>query len=102
MDHETGLRSPLTLSAVGQCLRQWLSWVMHSGLTAMKQVARTLCAHEEGILNSVPHPITNAGSEGLNSKIQPIKSAARGFRNLHHYRIRILFSCGKMDMTRAR
>lgn len=35
--------------------------------------------------------------EGLNSKIQSIKSAARGFHSFASYRIRILFFCGKLD-----
>jgi transposase len=34
----------------------------------------------------------------LNSKIQNIKSNARGFRNFRNYRIRILFFCGKLDL----
>ncbi|MBI5181443.1 MAG: transposase, partial [Nitrospirae bacterium] len=37
-------------------------------------------------------------AEGLNSKIQQIKSAARGFRNFENYRIAILFFCGKLNM----
>jgi len=34
----------------------------------------------------------------LNSKIQSLKSAARGFRNFQNYRTRILFFCGKLDL----
>jgi transposase len=37
-------------------------------------------------------------AEGLNSKIQQIKSAARGFRKFENFRIAILFFCGKLDM----
>ena len=33
-----------------------------------------------------------------NSRIQAIKSAARGFRNFEHYRTRILFFCGKLKL----
>ena len=42
--------------------------------------------------------ITNAVTEGLNSKIQSLKSAARGFRSFRNYRIRILFFCGKLNL----
>ncbi|HHY86947.1 MAG TPA: transposase, partial [Verrucomicrobia bacterium] len=35
---------------------------------------------------------------GLNSKVQMIKSNARGFRNFENYRTRILFFCGKLDL----
>ncbi|MEO9933352.1 MAG: transposase, partial [Rhodopirellula bahusiensis] len=34
-----------------------------------------------------------------NSKIQSIKSAARGFRSFKNYRLRILFYCGKLDLN---
>jgi len=34
----------------------------------------------------------------LNSKIQSIKAAARGFRSFRNYRIRILFFCGKLHL----
>ncbi len=50
--------------------------------------------HLENLLTYLRHRITNAVTEGLNSKIQAIKSAARGFRNFRNYRIRILFFCG--------
>jgi transposase len=37
-------------------------------------------------------------TEGLNLKIQSLKSAARGFRNFQNYRARILCFCGKLDL----
>jgi len=37
--------------------------------------------------------------EGFNSKIQAIKADARGARRFENYRTRILFFCGKLDMT---
>jgi len=51
----------------------------------------------DGLLTYLKHHITNAVTEGLNSKIQSIKSSARGFRNFQNYRIRILFFCGKLN-----
>ena len=47
---------------------------------------------------NLKHHITNAVTEGLNSKIQSIKAAARGFRSFQNYRIRILFFCGKLNL----
>ena len=64
----------------------------------MIAVARTLKRHLENLLTYLQHRITNAVTEGLNSKIQSIKSAARGFRNFNNYRTRILFFCGKLDL----
>jgi hypothetical protein len=47
------------------------------------------------------HKITNAASEGLNSKIQLYKASARGFHSFLSYRTRILFFCGKLDLDIA-
>ena len=57
--------------------------------------------HFENIITYLKHPITNAVSEGLNSKIQTLKANARGFRNFANYRTRILFYCGKLDLYPA-
>ncbi len=48
-----------------------------------------------------PDDITNALTEGFNSKIQALKAEARGFRSFENYRTRILFFCGKLDLMPA-
>ena len=58
-----------------------------------------LQSHLSGLLNYFVHPITNAITEGFNSRIQSLKAAARGFRRFANYRTRILFFCGKLDLT---
>lgn len=77
---------------------KWYGWVSRSKLKPMIKVAKMLKRHLENLLTYIRHPITNAVTEGLNSKIQMIKSNARGFRNFENYRIRILFFCGKLDL----
>jgi len=77
----------------------WCDWVMKSGLTPMKKVAKMLEKRFENIISYLRHAITNAVTEGLNSKIQNLKGNARGFRNFDNYRIRILFFCGKLDLN---
>ena len=67
-------------------------------LKPMKQVARMLKKRLEGILSWFRHPISNGIEEGFNTRIQSIKSAARGFRNFKNYRTRILFYCGKLKL----
>lgn len=54
--------------------------------------------HLPKLLTWFRHRITNATAEGFNSRIQSIKSAARGFRNFNNYRTRILFFCGKLNL----
>lgn len=78
--------------------RQWYYWATHSRLAPIIEVAKTLNRHLAGMLNYCKHRITNAVSEGLNSKIQSLKANARGFRNFDHYRISILFHCGKLEV----
>lgn len=76
----------------------WKSWVDGSGLTPLKKVARMLEKRLDNIVSYLRHPITNAVTEGLNSKIQAIKANARGFRSSINYRISILFFCGNLDL----
>jgi transposase len=78
--------------------KNWLAWVRRSRLQPMIQVARMLQRHLKHLLTYLRHRITNAVTEGLNSKIQSLKSAARGFRSFQNYRTRILFFCGKLDL----
>ena len=78
--------------------KDWFGWVSRSQLKPMAEVARLLKRHLENLLTYLRHHITNAVTEGLNSKIQSIKSAARGFRNFKNYRTRILFFCGKLNL----
>jgi transposase len=77
---------------------QWKRSVMRSRLTKVKAVAKTLHQHLTNLLTYFMHPITNAVSEGFNSRIQAIKADARGFRRFLNYRSRILFHCGKLNM----
>jgi transposase len=78
--------------------QQWYRSVMHSRLPKMKKVAKSLKTHLSGLLTYFKHRITNALTEGFNSKIQAIKADARGFRRFENYRTRILFFCGKLDL----
>lgn len=78
---------------------QWYSWAIRSRLEPIKQRARMLKRHLPELLNWCEHHITNAVSEGLNSRIQSIKSAARGFHYFENYRTRILFFCGDLDLS---
>ena len=64
----------------------------------MIKVAKMLQRHLPEILSYFRYRITNATNEGFNSRIQSIKSAARGFRDFQNYRTRILFYCGKLNL----
>jgi len=79
--------------------QEWYGWACRSRLPPIQKVAKMLKGRLDNLLTYMRHPITNAAVEGFNSKIQSIKSAARGFRSFANYRLRILFYCGKLDMT---
>jgi len=76
----------------------WYAWAIRSRLDPVKKVARMLKDRLDNILTWFRHPISNATAEGFNSRIQSIKSNARGFRNFTNYRTRILFFCGKLKL----
>jgi transposase len=77
----------------------WEKEVSGSGVEEIKKVARMLRKHLDNILTYFDSYLTNAFSEGINSKIQAIKANARGFRNFKNYRTRILFFCGKLSLS---
>ena len=77
----------------------WSNNAMRSRLEPIKKVVKMLRRHLTGLLNYSEHRINNACAEGFNSAIQLIKANARGFRNFTNYRARILFHCGKLDMS---
>jgi transposase len=82
----------------GMFFDRWYGWASHSRLAPIVKAAKTLKNHLENILTYFRHGITNSMSEGFNSRIQTIKSNARGFRGFKNYRTRILFYCGKLDL----
>ena len=86
------------LGAGRRFFNKWYSWAIRSRLEPIKKVARMLKKHLDNILTYLKHRITNAATEGINSKIQWIKHTARGFANRENFRIAILFHCGGLDL----
>ncbi len=81
-----------------QELKTARAWSIRCRLEPVKKVARMLKCHLDRILSWFRHHISNGMAEGYNSRIQSIKTAARGFRNFANYRTRILFFCGKLNL----
>jgi len=77
---------------------RWYQWASRCRLDPMKKAAKMIWKRLDNILTWFRHRISNGPAEGFNSRIQSIKSAARGFKNFNNYRIRILFFCGKLDL----
>jgi transposase len=70
------LRHLWTYERKGWALRYWKDWYFwatHSRLKPVVKVAKMIQGHLENVLTYFDHRITNATSEGLNSKIQTVK-----------------------------
>jgi transposase len=82
-----------------ECMwKRWYGWAIRSRLEPIRKVARMIRDHWDGVINAVTSNITNAASEGMNSKIQWIKRKACGYRNRENFRNAIYFHCGGLDM----
>jgi transposase len=77
---------------------RWYSWAIRSRLASVKEIARMLKAHLDNLLTYFTYAISNALTEGFNSKIQSLKHAARGFRTFANFRTRVLFFCGRLNL----
>lgn len=59
--------------------KRWYFWATHSRLPPVVKAARTIARHLDNVLTYFDHRITNATSEGLNSKIQTVKKTPMVF-----------------------
>ena len=76
------LRDLWSYKRKGWALRHWKHWdfwATHSRLKSVVRVARMIQGHLDNVLTYFDHPITNATSEGLNSKIQTMKKTPMAF-----------------------
>jgi transposase len=80
-------------------LLDWCSQVEESKIEPMKQVAKMIRAHWDGIINYIKTKINNGLLEGINSKIQLAKRTARGFKNKTNFKNMILLLCGKLEFS---
>jgi transposase len=59
--------------------KRWYFWATHSRLKPVVEVARMIERHLDNVMTYFDHRVTNATSEGLNSKIQTVKKTPMGF-----------------------
>lgn len=83
----------------GGRLDRLLSWMMHSNVPEMKVVARSVRKEREGVLNWFARNATNAIPGGLNSVIQSLNRAARGFRNVSYFTTAIFLRLGQLNFA---
>ena len=73
-----------------QVLNDWLRRAKASGISMLKQFARTLRKHRKGILAFYDYRISTGPLEGINNKIQTMKRQAYGFRDYDFFKLKIL------------
>ena len=76
----------------------WYDWAIRSRLSPIKRVARLIKYYWDGVINAATTNVTNARSEGLNSKIQWIKRKACGYRNRQRFHNAIYFHLADLDL----
>jgi transposase len=77
---------------------QWNGWALRSRLEPIKAVARMIDRRLDNIITHCRHQLTNAVTEGLNSKIMAIKRRAGGYRNVENFKDVIYFYCGGLRL----
>jgi transposase len=85
------------INVVRAMLRQWCTNVMRSKVEPMKDVARMIRNHLEGVVAWARSRLTNGFLEALNGLFQAAKRKARGYRRLATIRTVIFLLAGKLD-----
>ncbi len=78
---------------------QWLQKAKETSLRPLTKVAVMLQNHLPGLLNYITNRVTNVVTEGFNSKIQMIKSCARGFQSLKTTAMQSCSTAGSSNYT---
>lgn len=68
-----------------QAIKKWLSWAVRSCIEPVKDFAKMVKNHFDGIMRYFTSPLTSGAMEGINSRIQNIKCRARGFRSMDNF-----------------
>ena len=80
-------------------LDKWFFWATHSRIQSIIDVARTIRAHQDGILRWFTSKISNGILEGINSLVQAAKAKARGYRSNRNFASIIYLVAGKLDLS---
>jgi len=87
------------INVVSAMLEQWCTNVMRSKVEPMKDVARMIRKHFEGIIAWSQTRQTNGFLEAINGLFQAAKRRARGYTNFETMRTVLFLIAGKLDFT---
>lgn len=88
------------INVVSTMLRQWCTNVMRSKVEPMKDVARMIKNHFDGIVAWAQTQQTNGFMEALNGLFQAAKRSARGYTRFSTIRTVIFLRLGNLDFSK--
>lgn len=88
------------VNVVRDMLTQWATNVMRSKVEPMKEVARMIRSHLDGIVAWTQTRQTNGFLEAINGLFQAAKRKARGYGNSSTIRTVVFLLAGKLDFTK--
>ena len=88
------------INVVSAMLKQWCTNVLRSKVEPMKDVARMIRKHFDGIVAWAQTRQTNGFIEALNGLFQAAKRKARGYTRFATMRTVLFLIAGKLDFTR--
>jgi len=98
-EHLRAILDRKQINVVSTMLRQWCTNVMRSRVAPMKEVARMIRKHFNGIVAWTQTRQTNGFIEALNGLFQAAKRKARGYTRFATMRTVIFLIAGKLDFT---
>jgi transposase len=79
-------------------LMAWIIEAFKSNLKPLQEFASYITRNKTILLNIILTERSSAISEGINRKIQVLKSMAYGYRNINYFMLKILQRCGVLGM----
>ena len=73
-----GIYKEKTQEGFEAALKKWYFWATHSRIEAIKEAAKTIKRHWEGVIRWYESKVSKGRWEGLNSWVQAAKAKARG------------------------
>ncbi len=87
-----------TTGWAAQFVDKWYRTAIHSGSAPVKRVAYMLKKYWYGIINYINYPVTNARSEGINSKIPVYTKRAYCYKSVTMLKNIIFLACGGLHI----
>lgn len=87
------------IHVLSKMLRRWCTGVMRSKVAPMKDVARMILRHFDGIVAWAQTRQTNGFIEAINGLFQAAKRKARGYASFKTMRTVLFLIAGKLDFS---